>query len=109
MFELIGRTVSVDLLSRLLSIQVMNHGGTTLLDHSRYYFRLLRTVISEGQKKGQLTDALSTDQLINDYAMMERALMYDWCLKDGAYDLSGYAGRILPAFLQQFRCEKKEQ
>lgn len=103
MFELIDRTVSVELLARLLSTQVLNHGGTTLLDHSRYYFRLLRSVISEGQKRGELTDRLSTDQIVNDYAMMERALMYDWCLKDGDYELSAYAGRILPAFLSQYR------
>jgi len=103
MFKLIDQTVSVDLLSRLLSTQVMNHGGTTLLDHSRFYFRLLRSIISDGQKKGQLTCDLSTDQLINDYAMIERALMYDWCLNDGAYDLSEYSGRILPAFLSRYR------
>jgi len=103
MFDMVDQSISVDLLSRLLSTQVLNHGNSSLLDHSRYYFRLLRKIVSEGQKSRELTSDLNTDEIVRDYAMLERALMYDWCLNNGEYELARYAERIVPAFLEQYR------
>ena len=33
------------------------------------------------------------------YAMLERGLMYDWCLCNGDYSLAQYAKRVLPMML----------
>jgi len=103
LFAMIDESVSVDILSRLLASQVLGHGNASLLDHSRVYFRVLKKIISEGQKKDVLTSELSIDQITKDYAMMERALMYDWCLSGGDYELAAYSSRLMPAFLNQYR------
>ena len=37
------------------------------------------------------------------YALMERALMYDWCLCGGDYNLSRYSAEMMGLFLNGFR------
>ena len=35
--------------------------------------------------------------------MMERALMYDWCLCGGSYNLSRYGAEMMGMFLRGYR------
>ena len=37
------------------------------------------------------------------YAMLERALMYDWCLCGGVYNLSRYGAEMMSQFLAAYR------
>jgi hypothetical protein len=57
----------------------------------------------EGQKKGQLRDDLTVNEITKAYALWERALLYDWCLCGGEYSLVSYTDRITPLFLESFR------
>ncbi len=102
LFRLVEDSVPTELLARLLSSQLVTHSEKHLLDRNRTYYKLLRTIISEGQEKGQLVTAVSVSDIMKAYAMMERALMYDWCLCSGEYSLSGYSAGILSAFLQSY-------
>ena len=99
LFGMIENRVSMSLLSRLLSTQLVTSGEKHLLDHNRTYYRLLRKIISEGKEKGELTRELSVSEMVKIYALCERALMYDWCLCAGEYSLRDYAARTLPSFL----------
>ena len=103
LFETIENTVSIDLLSRLFSSQLVTHGERHLLDRSRTYYKLLRRVISEGQQKGEIRDDFTVGEVSHAYAMFERGLMYDWCLSGGEYSLPVYAARMMPIFLNGFR------
>lgn len=58
LFSMIDGGVSMDLLSRLLSTQLLARGEKHLLDRSRTYFKVLRQIISEGQRRGELPDGL---------------------------------------------------
>jgi len=102
LFGMIENRVSMSLLSRLLSTQLVTSGEKHLLDHNRTYYRLLRKIISEGKEKGELTQELSVSEMVKIYALCERALMYDWCLCAGEYSLRDYAARTLPSFLSGF-------
>lgn len=102
LFGMIENSVSMELLARLLSTQLVTSGEKHLLDHKRTYYRLLRSIISEGQAKGQLTAGQSINEMVNLYALCERALMYDWCLSGGDYSLRRYAAKTLPSFLSGF-------
>ena len=99
LFSMIENRVSMSLLARLLSTQLVTNGEKHLLDHNRTYYRLLRRIISEGQATGELTNSLTVNEMVKLYALCERALMYDWCLCAGEYSLRDYAGRVLPSFL----------
>ena len=103
LFETIESTVSIDLLSRLFSSQLVTHGEKHLLDRSRTYYKLLRRIISEGQRKGEIRDDFTTGEVAKAYAMFERGLMYDWCLSGGDYSLPNYTARMMPMFLGGFR------
>ena len=100
---MIESSVSLDLLTRLLSTQLLARGEKHLLDRDRTYFRLLRRIISEGQATGTLTKGRTVNEIVKAYALWERALMYDWCLCGGEYSLVAYSDDMMPAFLERFR------
>ena len=103
LFAMIDNSVSIELLARLLSAQLITHGEKHLLDRSRTYFKLLNQVIRAGQERGELRDDMTVGEIVKAYAMFERALMYDWCLCGGEYALSKYADQMVPLFLSGFR------
>lgn len=105
LFAMIDGGVSMDLLARLLSTQLLARGEKHLLDRNRTYFKLLRQIITEGQKAGQLRTDRTVNEILRAYAMWERALMYDWCLAGGEYSLVAYTDSVTPMFLESYRGE----
>ena len=105
LFAMIENSISLDLLARLYSSQLVTRGEKHLLDHDRIYYKLLRRIISEGQQKGQLTQDATVSEMVRVYALCERALIYDWCLSEGSYSLMHYGRTMLPRFLAGFRAK----
>lgn len=106
LFAMIDSRISMELLARLLSSQLITKGNKHLLDHDRLYFKYLRQIVREGQDRGQITTALTANEIVKLYALTERALMYDWCLCGGDYSLTVYAEKRMPMFLGGLRPEK---
>ena len=102
---MIDESVSMELLARLFSSQLVTKAEKHLLDRSRTYFKLLRRIVSEGQERGEITKAYSTDRIVKAYTMFERALLYDWCLYEGEYSLPVYGDEMMPLMLQGYRAE----
>lgn len=103
LFTMIENSISIDLLARLLSSQLITRGEKSLLDRSRLYYRLLSKIILEGQNKGELRTDISVGEMVKGYAICERAFMYDWCISGGEYSLRSYSQKMLPIFLSDFR------
>ena len=103
LFAMIENRIDISLLSRLLSTQLTVQGGKQLLDRDRVYFKLLRRIVAEGQARGEITDGQSAGEIVRLYAMMERGLLYDWCLRGGDYSLTAYAEKALPLLLQSLK------
>lgn len=103
LFRMIEDRVSLDLLARLISTQLITRGEKHLLDHNRTYYRLLRAIIADGQRKGEISTDSSVNEIVKTYALCERALMYDWCLCGGDYSLADYSKKMLPVFLSAYR------
>ena len=103
LIAMIDGGVSMDLLARLLSTQLLARGEKHLLDRDRTYFKLLRQIIADGQKAGQLRTDCTVNEIVKAYALWERALMYDWCLCGGEYSLVSYTDRVTPMFLESYR------
>ena len=103
LFAMIDGGVSMDLLARLLSTQLLARGEKHLLDRNRTYFKLLRQIIADGQKAGQLRTDCTVNEIVKAYALWERALMYDWCLSGGEYSLVAYTDKMTPLFLESYR------
>lgn len=107
LFSMIESSVSLDLLARLLSTQLTTRGEKHLMDRNRVYFRLLRDVIVRGQSRGELRSDLSVNEIVKAYALMERALMYDWCLCSGEYSLSRYGAEMMLMFLTNYSAKSE--
>lgn len=103
LFEMIEERIDIDLLTRLYSTQLVTKGEKHLLDNKRLYYKLLRKIVTEGQKKNELTSEMSVNEIVKIYAMCERSLLYDWCLCNGDYSLKAYAKTVMPMFLNQVK------
>jgi AcrR family transcriptional regulator len=103
LFLMIEDGISRDLLTGLLSTQLIATGEKSLLERDRYYFRLLRQIAQEGIRNGEFKKEFSSDQITKAFALWERALMYDWCLCEGEYSLTEYSDKMTPLFLQAFK------
>jgi AcrR family transcriptional regulator len=106
MFRMIDDSISMDLLARLYSSQLVTSGQKHLLDHNRVYYKLLRQITSEGQQQGEFRSNVSVNEFVKAYALCERALIYDWCICNGEYSLCQYAKQMMPLFLAGFRANK---
>ena len=106
LFLMIDNSVSLDLVARMYSSQLVTAGEKHLMDHNRVYYKLLRQIVSEGQKKGELKADATVNEIVKAYALCERALIYDWCISNGDYSLSQYAKTMMPIFLVNFRAER---
>lgn len=105
LFMMIENSVPIELLSRLFSSQLVTAGERHLLDQSRYYYRLLRKIIIDGQRRGEIRSDCSVNEIVKAYAICERGIMYDWCICNGNYSLYQYSGTILPLFFSSFQVQ----
>lgn len=103
LFFMIENSISLDLLARLFSSQLITKSEKHLLDQNRYYYRLLRKIVKEGQSRHELREDIPAGEIVKAYALCERGMMYDWCICDGSYSLSQYSATALPRLLAGFR------
>lgn len=109
LFLMIDNSISLDLLARLYSSQLITTGQKHLMDHNRVYYKVLRQITADGQKKGELRGDVSVNEFVKAYALCERALIYDWCICNGEYSLCQYSKQMLPLFLAGFRGSGKRE
>lgn len=101
-FAFAENTLMVDMLTRMYSTQLVTHGEKHLLDRNRVYYRLLRQIIEEGQRSGELSREYTVNEIVKGYSMFERGMLYDWCICDGEYCLTRYTEIMMPKFLRCF-------
>lgn len=103
LFAMIENSISLDLLARLYSSQLVTKGDKHLLDHNRVYYKVLRQIVLKGQERGELRSDVTVNEMVRVYALCERALIYDWCLSSGDYSLLKYGQNMMPMFFHGFR------
>lgn len=103
LFLMIENSIPMDLLAQMYSSQLVTFGERHLLNQGRTYYRVLRKIVIEGQKRGELRTDVSVNEIVKAYAMLERAMIYDWCICNGDYSLYQYSGITLPMFLSAYK------
>ena len=101
--SMLEEKISIDLLASLYSTQLVAQGRRSLLDQNRTYYKLISSVIDEGQKRGEISDEVPVNELVRYYSMCERALVSDWCLNKGAYSLGEYSKQCMPIMLEHLK------
>ena len=90
-------------MARLLSKQLITKGEKHLLDRNRYYYKLLRRIIREGQDGGEFRTDLSVNEMVKLYSIAERDLLYFLFICYGDYCLKSFGSTALPIYLAQIR------
>ena len=99
LFDMIDNKIDRDLLSKLYSTQLVRRGERSLLDNDRFYYKLLKKLMTAGQDRGELTSDISVGDMVRLYAMCERALICDWCLYSFNFSLKSYSKEMLPMMI----------
>ena len=102
LFYMIVTSVDIRLLAFLYSSQLITKDKKSLSDSKRFYFKWVTEILSEGLERGEFKNTSSAEELMNIYAMYERAMLYDWSLFKGKYSLSEYSDKLLPHVLDTF-------
>ena len=102
LFYMIETSVEIRLLAFLHSSQLITKDKKSLSDSKRFYFKWVTEILSEGLERGEFKNTSSAEELMNIYAMYERAMLYDWSLFKGKYSLSEYSDKLLPHVLDTF-------
>lgn len=102
LFMMIENSISLDLLARLYSSQLITKGDKHLLDHNRFYYKLLRQIVSKGIAVGEYKEEYTANEIVKAYTLCERALLYDWCLCNGDYSLKHYSAKMMPMFMKEY-------
>lgn len=105
LMAMIEESINMELLARLYSTQLTTRGDRPLLDRDRTYFKLLRKIMTRGRDRGELIRTLSINEMVHYYAMCERALLYEWCLRKGEYSLADEAKKKLPLMIRSLKQE----
>ena len=102
LFSMIEECVDIHLLAYLYSSQLITKDKKSLSDKKRFYFKWITEIISDGLERGEFRNTSTAEELMDIYAMYERALLYDWALFKGSFSLSEYSNRLLPHVLDTF-------
>ena len=65
LFSMIENSISMDLLARLYSSQLVTRGDKHLLDHNRTYYKLLRQLVLQGQQRGELRSDITVSEMVD--------------------------------------------
>lgn len=101
-FFIMENTIPVYLLTRNMAAQLTHAGDKHMLDPDRIYYKTIRRIVIEGKDQHLFKDHYSVNEIVVSYALLERGIMYDWCISNGNYALSQYAGKIMRVFLTGF-------
>lgn len=77
LFYMIETSVDIRLLAFLYSSQLITKDKKSLSDSKRFYFKWVTEILSEGLERGEFKNTSSAEELMNIYAMYERAMLYD--------------------------------
>ena len=101
--QMIYQQIQLNLLSYLNSSQVITKGDKHLLDQNRYYYKMVRQIAEDGFRRGEIRSDLSVTEIVQLYSMAERAIIYDYCISNGSYDLGQYTEKMIPILLEGIR------
>lgn len=103
---------AVELFFRYYAQYNINTGMTTLkqlynpenefFTKKRGMQHVLNAVIEKGQARGELDLEISSDDIVADLFILARGIVYDWCLKNGEFDLVERMAEMVMRFFQTY-------
>ncbi|KMZ52382.1 TetR/AcrR family transcriptional regulator [Dorea sp. D27] len=98
--------VSAELLAALYQSQLVKKKQDCFLNPDRYYNRLVRKIIAEGQEKGEIRRDMTVDELAHHVLLLERGIIMDWCVQNGGFSLGYYGTRNFDLYIEFMRPDR---
>lgn len=92
--------VSPGLLAALYQSQLAQKRQDCFLNPDRYYIRLVKKIITEGQEKKEIRDDITVDELAHHVLLLERGIIMDWCVQDGKFSLGDFGTRNFELYIE---------
>jgi len=89
----IEANVSPALLAEMYRSQLLQKQQESFWGEERYYMHLVKKIVSEGQKKGEIRDDIPAEELAHHVMSLERGIFVDWCVRNGGFPLGYYGER----------------
>lgn len=98
LFKLIEQEVPFDLVRHIYV--GMPEEQQNLMNQNRFYYKLIPQIIEEGQDTEEFRRGDTPEVLADNYASLERGMIYDWCVRGGKTSLTEKSRRLLPIYLK---------
>ena len=95
--------VSAELLAALYQSQLTKKKQDCFLNPDRFYNRLVRKIIAEGQKKHEIREDMSVEELAHHVLLLERGIIMDWCVQNGSFSLGYFGSRNFDLYIEFMR------
>ena len=96
-------------LAELYRSQLARKKQTHFLDPERFYLKLVKKLITEGQERGEIRTDLTADELVKHILLVERGIIMDWCVENGKYSLGYFGAHSFNLYMEFLEPEKEEQ
>ncbi|MBU5627482.1 TetR/AcrR family transcriptional regulator [Oscillibacter sp. MSJ-2] len=96
------QTYDLDRASATCRFEVATKNRGSYIGSNRSYNRIIRTLIKEGQAKGEIRDDISFVELSKVYSLLERGIIFDWCISGGTYSFMEFGTRSMDILLRGY-------
>ena len=93
----------MDLFASLYGLQVATPGTRHILNPDRNYYKILRKILFDGIKCGELKSDYSYVELSQMITSAQIGLTYSWCLTQRSFSLLQYGESLLTPFIESLR------
>ena len=93
----------MDLFASLYGLQVATTGTRHILNPDRNYYKILRKILFDGIKCGELKSDYSYVELSQMITSAQIVLTYSWCLTQRSFSLLQYGEFLLTPFIESLR------
>ena len=93
----------MDLFASLYGLQVATTGTRHILNPDRNYYKILRKILFDGIKCGELKSDYSYVELSQMITSAQIGLTYSWCLTQRSFSLLQYGESLLTPFIESLR------
>lgn len=101
--EILESSPYLDLYPHLYSLQVTATGTRHILNPNRRYYKILRTILKQGQENGEIIKDHSYAEYTDMITSYQIGLTYSWCLHQQIFSLPEQMSRLLNPFLESLR------
>lgn len=74
--------------------------SNSMLDSGREFFSILREMIAEGKKLGEIPEEVDTEQTIRDLTIIARGCEVEWCISRGKVEIDSQSMSLTKKYLR---------